>query len=87
MSAQSKTTEPPTEEQPPTGGREDLSFGQAIEELEAILRRIEGEEVDIDRLAAEVARAGELADVCRAKLRKAELQVTEVVQKLDPDDD
>lgn len=63
------------------------SFRQAIDELEAILRRIEDEEVDIDRLAAEVARAGELADVCRAKLRRAELQVTEVVQKLGPDGD
>lgn len=66
--------------------REAVSFRQAIDELEAILRRIESEEVDIDRLAAEVARASELVELCRGKLRRAEVQVTEIVQKLDDDD-
>jgi len=63
--------------------REVPSFRAAIDELEAILRRIESEEVDIDRLAAEVARATELVEVCRGKLRRAEVQVTQIVQKLD----
>jgi exodeoxyribonuclease VII small subunit len=67
--------------------REALSFRAAIDELEAILRRIESEEVDIDRLAAEVARATELVEVCRTKLRRAEVQVTQIVQKLDEDGD
>jgi exonuclease VII small subunit len=31
--------------------RDKLRFGEAIEELEAILRRVEAEEVDIDELA------------------------------------
>lgn len=63
--------------------REVPSFRAAIDELETILRRIEGEEVDIDRLAAEVARATELVEVCRGKLHRAEVQVTQIVQKLD----
>lgn len=67
--------------------RETVSFRQAIDELETILRRIESEEVDIDRLAAEVARATELVDLCRTKLRRAEVQVTEIVQKLDEPDE
>lgn len=67
--------------------REVPSFRAAIDELEAILRRIESEEVDIDRLAAEVARATELVEVCRGKLRRAEVQVTQIVQKLDEPDD
>ena len=33
---------------------EDTSFAQALEQLEAILLRIEGEETDIDQLAAEL---------------------------------
>lgn len=66
--------------------REATSFRAAIEELETILRRIESEEVDIDRLAAEVARATELVEVCRTKLRRAEVQVTQIVQKLDEDE-
>jgi exodeoxyribonuclease VII small subunit len=67
--------------------REVPSFRAAIDELEAILRRIESEEVDIDRLAAEVARATELVEVCRGKLRRAEVQVTQIVQKLDEPED
>lgn len=72
------------------------SFGEAMEELEAILRRIEDEEVDIDRLAAELRRAAELLELCRSKIRKAEVEVTQIVQGLEdeeageaaePDDD
>lgn len=65
--------------------REATSFRSAIEELETILRRIESEEVDIDRLAAEVARATELVELCRTKLRRAEVQVTQIVQQLEED--
>jgi len=58
------------------------TFGQAIEELEAILRRIEGEEVDVDGLAEELRRAAELLELARGKLRRAEVEVTQIVQGL-----
>ena len=59
------------------------TFGEAMAELEAILRRIESEETDIDRLGTELERASELLDLCRAKIRKVEIEVTQIVQKLD----
>lgn len=59
------------------------SFGEAMTELEAILRRIEGEETDVDRLGTELERASVLLDLCRAKIRKAEIEVTQIVQKLE----
>lgn len=59
------------------------SFTEAIRELEAILGRIEGEEVDVDALAAELARAAELLELCRGKIRKAEVEVTQIVQRLE----
>lgn len=59
------------------------SFTAAMQELEAILRRIEGEEVDIDRLGVELARAAELVELCRGKIRRAELEVTQIVQRLE----
>ncbi len=58
-------------------------FTAAIRELEAILGRIESEEVDVDRLAAELARAAELLELCRGKIRKAELEVAQIVQRLE----
>ena len=59
------------------------TFTAAMQELEQILRRIEGEEVDIDRLGAELARATELVELCRAKIRRAEAEVTQIVQRLE----
>lgn len=58
-------------------------FTAAMRELEAILQRIEGDELDIDRLAEELRRATALLELCRGKIRRAELEVTEIVQKLE----
>ena len=59
-------------------------FTAAMRELESILHRIEGDELDIDRLAEELKRATALLELCRGKIRRAELEVTEIVQKLEP---
>jgi exodeoxyribonuclease VII small subunit len=60
-----------------------VSFREAMDELEGILERIEGEEIDIDQLATELRRAAQLLDVCRGKIRKAEVEVTQIVQSLE----
>jgi exodeoxyribonuclease VII small subunit len=59
------------------------SFGEAMEELEEILQRIEGEEVDVDQLAAELRRASQLLDLAREKIRRAEVEVTQIVQGIE----
>jgi exodeoxyribonuclease VII small subunit len=64
-------------------GEETLSFREAMDELEGILERIEGEEIDIDQLAEELRRAAQLLDLCRGKIRKAEVEVTQIVQSLE----
>jgi len=64
---------------------EELKFGDAMDELEAILRRIEEEEIDIDSLAEELKRATELLELCRGKIKKAEVEVTQIVQGLEGD--
>ena len=70
-------SEPPT--QTPT---ETPAFRDALEELEAILARIE-EDLDVDRLAEELRRAAYLLEVCRGKIRKAEVEGTQIVQNLE----
>ena len=60
-----------------------VSFREAMDELEGILERIEGEEIDIDQLATELRRAAQLLDICRGKIRKAEVEVTQIVQSLE----
>lgn len=58
------------------------SFGQALDEVEGILARLEAEEIDIDDLAAEVRRAVQLIGVCRRKLAATETEVREYVDAL-----
>ena len=61
-------------------------FSEALEQLEGILRRVEAEEIDIDELAEELGRAAELLELCRGKIRKAEVEVSQIVQALEADD-
>ncbi|MEM7048426.1 MAG: exodeoxyribonuclease VII small subunit [Acidobacteriota bacterium] len=67
----------------PDNAPDDLSFGEALEALEGILGKIEGEEVDIDRLAEELGRAAGLLELCRGKIRRAEVEVRQIVQSLE----
>lgn len=67
----------------PSSSEPALSFREAMDELEGILERIEGETIDIDRLAEELRRAAQLLDLCRGKIRKAEVEVTQIVQSLE----
>ena len=60
-----------------------LSFGEAMRHLEVILRRVETEEIDIDDLAAELRRASALLETARAKIARAELEVAQIVSKLE----
>ncbi len=61
----------------------ELSFTQAMEELEGVLRRIEGDEIDIDQLGRELGRAAELLEICRKKIRRAEVEVQQIVETIE----
>ena len=60
----------------------EVGFSDAVNELEEILRRIEGEEIDLDRLATELKRATALLEVCRGKVRRAEIEVRQIVDTI-----
>lgn len=55
--------------EPPAG------YAAAVEELESILREIEGDAVDVDVLAGKVSRASVLIEFCRDRIRAAEAAV------------
>ena len=58
-----------------------MTYKEAIEEIEAILRSLREEQNSVDTLAERVARATELIVLCRAKLRKAEADVAKVLEE------
>jgi exodeoxyribonuclease VII small subunit len=67
------------------GPGELVGYGAALEELQEILAELESENVDVDRLASRVERAGTLIHLCQGRLAAAELQVERVVDALDTD--
>lgn len=67
------------------GGVAELSFSDAMEELESVLRRIEGDEIDVDQLGRELGRAAQLLEICRKKIRRAEVEVRQIVEQIEED--
>lgn len=58
----------------------ELTYSQALQELEEILRSIESADTDIDTLSSKVTRATELIKFCRARLLKVESEVKEILE-------
>ncbi|UYZ65088.1 exodeoxyribonuclease VII small subunit [Hymenobacter weizhouensis] len=64
-----------------------LTYRQAIEELETILRALETDAVDVDDLTARVQRSAELIRLCKQKLRSAESAIDQVFDNLEEEED
>ena len=63
-----------------------MTYNEAIQELETILRSLETDQVDVDDLTARAERSAELIRLCRHKLRHAEASLDRVFDSLDEDD-
>lgn len=63
-------------------GLDGMTYGAALEELEELLDELEGADIDVDRLAEQVARGAELVRFCRARLDVVSADVDEVVAQL-----
>jgi exodeoxyribonuclease VII small subunit len=70
----------PTGDEPEEG---QLGYSAALTELEEILGELEGDTVDIDRLADQVRRAAELIRICRGRIDAARTEIEQVVAELD----
>jgi exodeoxyribonuclease VII small subunit len=64
-----------------------ITYRQAIEELETILRALETDSVDVDDLTARVQRSAELIRLCKQKLRSAESAIDQVFENLDDEEE
>ncbi len=60
--------------------KKELTYAEAMAEIEKILGRLRSEEMNVDGLAAEVKRATELIASCKTRLRKAEADVNKVLE-------
>ncbi|MBF0503539.1 MAG: exodeoxyribonuclease VII small subunit [Candidatus Omnitrophica bacterium] len=58
----------------------DVKYHKAIERLDEIITKIEGDDIDVDELSLKVKEAVSLIKLCKAKIDKAELEVKQVVE-------
>ncbi len=61
---------------------EDLSYDEAIKELNNILSSLQDETLSIDQLTDSIKRASELLESCNSRLTSTEKEVNSVIQKL-----
>lgn len=61
----------------------ELTYEKALEELEQILRAMQSDQCDIDKLAAMTKRATDLLAACRSKLTATEAELREILSKLE----
>ncbi|HLM63748.1 MAG TPA: exodeoxyribonuclease VII small subunit [Acidimicrobiales bacterium] len=62
---------------------EEITYVDALAELERILDELDGDEVDVDVLGARVRRASELLRLCRDRIAGARFEVEQVVAELE----
>ncbi|MFP4091852.1 MAG: exodeoxyribonuclease VII small subunit [Cyclobacteriaceae bacterium] len=65
----------------------ELSYQQAMQELESIVARVEEDELDVDELSAQVKRAMELVSYCRTRLRTTENIIQQAFEEEDQEEE
>jgi len=61
----------------------ELSYNQAIGEMEKILSKIENQDLDVDELADQLKRVNELIRICKKKLLTAEKEVEKILKEME----
>ncbi len=61
-----------------------IAYRKAIEEIEAILKKIENQDLDVDDLGAKLKRVNELVGICKSKLHTAEKEVEKILGEMEP---
>jgi exodeoxyribonuclease VII small subunit len=65
------------------GKKRQLTYSEALEEINTIIEKIESNELNIDDLSDNVKRVSELLKFCKAKLRATEQEVEEILNDFD----
>lgn len=62
---------------------EELTYNEAIAELEAIVSRLRGDNCDVDTLTAMTRRAAELLASCRSRLTATDTELRAIIESLE----
>ena len=67
--------------------KKQLTYAEAISELEDILTEIENNEPDVDELTEKVKRAAYLLRFCKKKLRKTSDEVGDILKNMEEEEE
>ena len=59
--------------------KQELKYEAAFAELQAIVRKMENDELDIDQMAEQLKRAQELIKLCKDKLTKTDAEIKKIL--------
>ena len=64
-------------------GKKNVSYKEAITEIEEILRQLENNELDVDELSEKVKRVSSLVSLCKEKLHNTEVEIDKILKEMD----
>jgi len=63
--------------------KKEQTYGEAMQELQDIMYRIENEDLDVDVLLEEVKKAAGLIKFCKDKLQKTNIEIQKILDKIE----
>ena len=57
----------------------EIKYDAALAELQAIVRKMENDELDIDQMSEQLTRAQELIKLCKDKLTKTDEEIKKIL--------
>lgn len=60
-----------------------IGYGEAIKEVETILRQIEQDDLDVDDLSEKVKRVSQLIKICKEKLHHTGEEVEKILKEIE----
>lgn len=64
-------------------GKKNLSYKEAMAEIEEILGQLENNELDVDELSEKVKRVSTLVALCKEKLHNTEEEIDKILKEMD----
>ena len=63
--------------------KQNVSYKEAITEIDEILKQLENNELDVDELSEKVKRVSQLVTLCKDKLRNTEEEIDKILKEMD----
>jgi exodeoxyribonuclease VII small subunit len=63
----------------------EISYKDAVKEIEEIIGKIESDELNVDQLTDKVKRVSLLLDICRKKLKTVDQEISRIIEGMKED--